>query len=171
MTQNPESTQFGEKTVTPEEKTGLVRGVFDSVADQYDVMNDFMSGGIHRAWKNRLIRMIRPKAGQSFLDVAGGTGDIAFRIKNAIEKKMTDSARPRACAHDGQEPTSALARGSIVLCDLNWDMLRVGRNRAVDRGWLNDFDWITGNAETLPLQEAQYDVYTISFGLRNVTNR
>lgn len=146
MTQNPESTQFGEKTVTPEEKTGLVRGVFDSVADQYDLMNDLMSAGVHRRWKNYLIRKIRPRAGLNYLDVAGGTGDIAFRIR---EKTGPDA--------------------NITLCDLNWDMLRVGRDRAIDKGWLNDFDWITGNAESLPVPSDSVDVYTIAFGLRNVT--
>jgi len=143
---NPESTQFGTETVTPDEKTAKVRGVFDSVADQYDVMNDLMSGGVHRIWKNHLIRKIRPKAGLSYLDVAGGTGDIAFRIRERI----------------GQS-------AQITLCDLNWDMLRVGRDRAVDKGWINEFDWVTGNAESLPMEDNSVDVYTISFGLRNVT--
>ncbi len=152
MTQNPESVQFGTKAVTPDEKTSLVRGVFDSVADQYDVMNDLMSGGIHRAWKNHLIRRIRPKHDQSFIDVAGGTGDIAFRIKSALERKSSANLTP-----------------DITLCDLNYDMLRVGRDRAVDKGWLDDFNWITGNAEDLPVPDESYDVYTISFGLRNVT--
>jgi demethylmenaquinone methyltransferase/2-methoxy-6-polyprenyl-1,4-benzoquinol methylase len=172
MTLNPESTQFGEEAVTPEEKTAKVRGVFDSVADQYDIMNDLMSGGIHRHWKNHLIRRIRPKAGLSYLDVAGGTGDIAFRIKESLEaqarKRATpdnniispDADRPRACAHGDTK---------ITLCDLNWDMLRVGRDRAVDKGWLDDFDWVTGNAECLPLPSNSIDVYTIAFGLRNVT--
>lgn len=146
LEKNPESTQFGEEAVTPDEKTAKVRGVFDSVADQYDVMNDLMSGGIHRLWKNHLIRRIRPKRGLSYLDVAGGTGDIAFRIREKIGQKA-----------------------DITLCDLNWDMLRVGRDRAVDKGWLNDFEWITGNAEALPLPANSVDVYTIAFGLRNVT--
>lgn len=166
--QNPESTQFGEKNVTPEQKTAAVRGVFDSVADNYDIMNDLMSGGIHRLWKDHLIRRIRPKAGLSYLDVAGGTGDIAFRIKKKIESqasklatldKKDEALRPRACAHDG----------SITLCDLNWDMLRVGRDRAIDKGWLDEFGWITGNAEYLPVPSNSVDVYTIAFGLRNVT--
>lgn len=144
--QNPESTQFGDETVTPAEKTDRVIGVFDSVADNYDLMNDLMSGGVHRLWKNHLIRKIRPRAGLDYLDVAGGTGDIAFRIR----KKAGPKAR-------------------ITLCDLNTDMLAVGRNRAIDQGWLNDFDWVTGNAEDLPLPDNSFDVYTISFGLRNVT--
>lgn len=155
---NPESTQFGEKNVTPEQKTAAVRGVFDSVADNYDIMNDLMSGGIHRLWKDHLIRRIRPKAGLSYLDVAGGTGDIAFRIKQAIEKREVLPLRPPACGH-----------GDIILCDLNWDMLRVGRDRAIDKGWLADFDWVTGNAECLPVPSNSVDVYTIAFGLRNVT--
>lgn len=158
--QNPESTQFGNESVTPEEKTAKVRGVFDSVADQYDVMNDLMSGGVHRLWKNHLIRKIRPKAGLSYLDVAGGTGDIAFRIKNSLEAQARRRTTPESGGHDETQ---------ITLCDLNWDMLRVGRDRAVDKGWLNEFDWVTGNAEALPMEDESVDVYTISFGLRNVT--
>ncbi|MEM6812175.1 MAG: bifunctional demethylmenaquinone methyltransferase/2-methoxy-6-polyprenyl-1,4-benzoquinol methylase UbiE [Pseudomonadota bacterium] len=143
---NPESTQFGERNVSADEKTALVRGVFDSVADNYDLMNDLMSGGIHRIWKNHFIRKIKPKPGLAYLDVAGGTGDIAFRIKEKIGQNQ-----------------------NITLCDLNWDMLRVGRDRAVDKGWINDFEWVTGNAESLPLPSNSFDIYTISFGLRNVT--
>lgn len=146
MSKNPENTQFGEKTVTPDEKTGLVRGVFDSVADNYDIMNDLMSGGVHHLWKDRLITMIRPQDGEKFLDVAGGTGDIAFRIK----KKTPDS--------------------NITICDLNQHMLSVGRDRAIDKGWMNDFTWATGNADSLPFPDASFDVYTIAFGLRNVTH-
>lgn len=153
---NPESTQFGARPVEAEEKTRLVRDVFDSVADQYDVMNDLMSGGVHRLWKNHLIRKIRPKAGLHYLDVAGGTGDIAFRIKEALDRGTAIHA-----------PTHQ--SGSITLCDLNWDMLRVGRDRALNKGWVNDFEWVTGNAEALPLPTNSVDVYTISFGLRNVT--
>lgn len=143
--QNPESTQFGEKEVTPDEKTGLVRGVFDSVADNYDIMNDFMSGGLHRVWKDSFVRRIRPKSNMTFLDVAGGTGDIAFRIK----KKAPGA--------------------DITVFDLNPNMLDVGRDRAVDKGWLNQFDWVTGNAAALPFEDNSFDVYTIAFGLRNVT--
>lgn len=181
MNLNPESTQFGEEAVTPEEKTAKVRGVFDSVADQYDVMNDLMSGGVHRLWKNHLIRRIRPKAGLSYLDVAGGTGDIAFRIKEAIEKKQRISPSLREGLGEGLKPDPKadiqhphlnpppIGRGKIVLCDLNWDMLRVGRDRAVDKGYLDDFEWVTGNAEALPIPSNSVDVYTIAFGLRNVT--
>lgn len=144
---NPEKEWFGEKPVSPDEKTGLVRGVFDSVASRYDIMNDLMSGGLHRLWKDRLIRQIRPRPGLKYLDVAGGTGDIAFRIR----KKAG--------------PTAA-----ITVFDLNANMLDVGRDRATDRGWVNDFEWITGNAEKLPFPDSSFDVYTIAFGLRNVTH-
>ncbi len=150
--ENPEKSWFGEKPVTPEEKTQGVIGVFDSVADQYDLMNDFMSLGIHRLWKDQFIRMIRPRATISgrpmdYLDVAGGTGDIAFKIRNKIGEGA-----------------------NITLCDLNDHMLSVGRNRAIDKGWLDDFTWVTGNAEALPLPDNSIDIYTIAFGLRNVTH-
>lgn len=144
--QNPEKEWFGTKHVSPDEKTGLVRGVFDSVADNYDIMNDLMSGGMHRLWKDSFVRMIRPRGKIKCLDVAGGTGDIAFRIK----KKAPGS--------------------DITIFDLNEQMLNVGRDRAIDKGWINDFEWITGNAEALPFSDAHFDVYTISFGLRNVTH-
>lgn len=150
---NKESTQFGEKSVSPEEKTGLVRGVFDSVADNYDLMNDFMSLGIHRPWKDAFVRMIRPKPGLNYLDVAGGTGDIAFRIKDKLS---------------GYEHKNKSSQ--ITLLDLNPNMLSVGRDRAMDKGKGIDFEWICGNAEYLPLEDNSQDVYTIAFGLRNVTH-
>jgi len=150
--QNPERTQFGEKTVTPEEKTSLVHGVFDNVANKYDIMNDLMSGGLHRIWKDRFIREIRPRPGLKYLDVAGGTGDIAFRIKQKLETGNSE------------------LETQITLCDLTHNMLEVGRDRATDKGWLNDFEWVTGNAEDLPFPDNHFDVYTISFGLRNVTH-
>lgn len=146
MKQNPESEWFGERKVGADEKTQLVHGVFDSVAKRYDLMNDLMSGGMHRLWKDRFIRQIRPRNGLKYLDVAGGTGDIAFRIKKAA---------PEA---------------GITLCDLTREMLSVGRDRAIDHGWVDDFEWVTGNAENLPFEDNSFDVYTISFGLRNVTH-
>lgn len=144
--QNPESQWFGTRKVTAKEKTGRVIDVFDSVADSYDLMNDLMSAGVHRLWKDQLIRQIRPRPGLSYLDVAGGTGDIAFRIR-----RKAGPAR-------------------ITLCDLNAEMLRVGRDRAVNHGWVDDFEWVVGNAEALPMDSESVDVYTISFGLRNVTH-
>ena len=145
--QNAEKNWFGEKQVAPDEKTRLVRGVFDSVAPSYDVMNDFMSGGLHRLWKDHLVRKIRPRAGLHYLDVAGGTGDIAFRIRKKAGKDC-----------------------KITLCDINAEMLSVGRDRSIDMGMGDDFDWVTSNAESLPLQDNSVDVYTIAFGLRNVTH-
>ena len=150
--QNPEKSWFGEKQVSPEEKTAKVLGVFDSVAARYDLMNDAMSLGLHRLWKDKFIRMIRPRTRingrpADYLDVAGGTGDIAFRIRKAAGQG----------AH-------------ITLCDINENMLSIGKDRAIDRGWINDFNWITGNAENLPLPDESIDIYTIVFGLRNVTH-
>ncbi len=145
--QNPEKNWFGTEAVTPEQKTRKVIGVFDSVASKYDIMNDLMSGGLHRLWKNHLVRKIRPQKGLHYLDVAGGTGDIAFRIR----QKAGPDCR-------------------ITLCDLNTEMLAVGRDRAMDHGFTDDFEWVTGNAESLPLQDESVDVYTIAFGLRNVTH-
>ncbi len=142
----PESRWFGARAVEPDEKTDLVRGVFSSVATRYDLMNDLMSGGIHRLWKARLIAAIRPRPGERLLDVAGGTGDISMRFLAA--------AGPEADA---------------TICDLSEDMVRVGRDRAIDRGRVGGLDFVVGNAESLPIAEASVDVYTIAFGLRNVT--
>jgi len=144
---NPEREWFGEKHVSPDEKTGLVRGVFDSVSDNYDLMNDLMSGGLHRLWKDSFVRRIRPRSHYSYLDVAGGTGDIAFRLRQKLG-----------------------AGADITVCDLNEHMLSVGRDRAIDKGWINDFNWATGNAESLPFPDQSFDIYTIAFGLRNVTH-
>lgn len=143
---NPESQWFGEKPVDASEKTDLVRGVFDSVAPKYDIMNDLMSAGIHRLWKRRLVSQIRPRADKRYLDVAGGTGDIAFRLREVIGKGA-----------------------DITVCDINTEMLDVGRQRAIDKGWINDFEWVTSDAAELPFEDNSFDVYTISFGLRNVT--
>lgn len=144
---NPESHWFGRKSVSPQEKTQKVLGVFDSVAGRYDLMNDLMSGGIHRLWKDTLIRRIRPTPNLTYLDVAGGTGDIAFRLAKAI-----GTAEP------------------ITVSDINASMLEVGKSRAVDRGWLGGFKWVEANAESLPFEDNSFNVYTISFGLRNVTH-
>ncbi len=145
--ENPESGWFGVRRVKPAEKTGLVLDVFHSVARKYDIMNDLMSGGVHRLWKDRLIRMIRPRPEWRFLDVAGGTGDIAFRLHDAT---------------GGEAP--------ITVCDINSSMLKVGEARALDRGILHNLDWVEGNAEKLPFPDNHFDVYTIAFGLRNVTH-
>jgi demethylmenaquinone methyltransferase/2-methoxy-6-polyprenyl-1,4-benzoquinol methylase len=155
----PEAHWFGDRAIDPETKASLVRGVFDSVASRYDLMNDLMSGGIHRLWKDALIAMIAPRPTMRLLDVAGGTGDIALRFLDQ-------------------------GGGAVTVCDLTESMIRVGRDRAIDRGrlehtenpppWQDQTDkgritWVTGDAERLPIADMSVDVYTIAFGLRNVT--
>lgn len=136
---------FGFRPVEPEHKAPMVRQVFDSVARSYDLMNDLMSGGIHRLWKSNLIDLVAPRPGMVLLDVAGGTGDIAFRFLD------------RAPA------------GHVHVVDINEQMIRVGRDRAIDRGLLAGVDWTVGDAERLPVANRSVDAYTIAFGLRNVT--
>lgn len=137
-------THFGYRTVPEEQKSGLVRDVFDSVAGRYDLMNDLMSGGIHRLWKNAFMDTLRPRADMRLLDVGGGTGDIAFRF---LER-------------GGRE---------AVVCDINAEMLKVGRDRAIDRGLLSGLTWICGDAESLPVPDRSVDAFTIAFCIRNVT--
>ena len=144
---NPEAEWFGFNRVSPEEKTAKVIDVFSSVADKYDLMNDLMSAGLHRLWKDHFVRKMRPRAGEKILDVAGGTGDITFRCAAATQGKA-----------------------ALTVCDLNPDMMRVGRKKAVDTGWLNEIDWVAGNAEALPFAENTFDLACIAFGLRNVTH-
>ncbi|HYM72847.1 MAG TPA: ubiquinone/menaquinone biosynthesis methyltransferase, partial [Stellaceae bacterium] len=142
-------TDFGFRRVPETAKAPLVRAVFDSVASRYDLMNDLMSGGIHRRWKDRLIAWLAPHPGQVLLDVAGGTGDIACR------------ALPRLAPQHG---------GYAVVCDVNEQMLDVGRARAIDEGILSGLEWVCGDAEALPVADNSIDLYTIGFGLRNVTH-
>jgi len=141
-----DTASFGFQTVDRDAKQGLVRGVFNSVADSYDVMNDLMSAGIHRLWKDSLIDSVKPRPGMRLLDVAGGTGDIAFRFLRAA------------------------AGTHVTVCDINGEMLRVGRGRAQNRGLLSRADFVGGNAECLPFEDGQFDAYTIAFGIRNVTH-
>jgi demethylmenaquinone methyltransferase/2-methoxy-6-polyprenyl-1,4-benzoquinol methylase len=137
---------FGYRDVPRGEKEPLVRQVFDSVAPRYDLMNDLMSLGVHRLWKAELVRLVAPRAGQALLDVAGGTGDVAFRLQDRAPK------------------------AKIVVCDINEKMLSAGRDRAIDDGRLHGLDWVVGNAEKLPFASSRFDAYTIAFGLRNVTD-
>lgn len=140
-----ETTHFGFRAVPRAAKAGLVRQVFDSVAGRYDVMNDLMSAGVHRLWKDAMVAWLQPRAGWRVLDLAGGTGDIAFRIK---------AAAPGA---------------RIAVADINEAMLARGRDRALDRG-LPDLDWLVADAERLPVADASLDALTIAFGIRNVTD-
>lgn len=150
------TTHFGYREVAETDKAPLVRRVFDSVARRYDLMNDLMSAGIHRLWKAELIAAIAPRAGELLLDVAGGTGDIATRYLDALA------------------PGAARAAGTpgprAVICDINAEMLSVGRDRAIDSGHLDGLAWVVGDAEHLPVASRGVDVYTIAFGLRNVTH-
>lgn len=139
------TTHFGFRTVREEEKASLVRAVFDGVATRYDLMNDVMSIGIHRFWKDNLIDWLRPRAGMTLLDVGGGTGDIAFRFR-------------------------ARGGGPVMVCDINHEMLSVGRDRAIDRNCLDGVSWVCGDAERVPLPDRSVDAYTIAFCLRNVTH-
>ena len=145
--QPDDQASFGYRDVPASEKAGMVRRVFESVAPRYDLMNDLMSAGVHRLWKNALIDVVNPRRGERFLDVAGGTGDIAFRIA-------------------GKQGEQA----DVTVCDINPAMLAVGRDRALDRGLVKGLTWTTGDAEHLPFPDRSFDGYTIAFGLRNVTD-
>ncbi len=145
---------FGYRRVPSGDKPGLVRGVFDSVAPRYDLMNDLMSGGLHRLWKRELIGALRPRPGAHLLDVAGGTGDIAFAYLERADKKRASGAAP--------------AVATIV--DATERMVSVGRDRALDRGFVKGIDWICGDGEGLPIADGAADTYTCAFGLRNMTD-
>jgi demethylmenaquinone methyltransferase/2-methoxy-6-polyprenyl-1,4-benzoquinol methylase len=138
-----EQVNFGDELVTPEEKTRRVGAVFSSVARRYDLMNDLMSGGMHRLWKHRFVDRVKPRAGEEILDMAGGTGDVAFRMAG---------------------------RGArVTVADINAEMLEVGKERAGRRG-LSGLSWKQENAEALSFSDASFDAYTIVFGIRNVTD-
>ena len=143
--------------VPPEEKRPLVRGIFDKVAPRYDLMNDLMSGGIHRLWKAAMVAWLRPRPGQHLIDVAGGTGDVALR------------AWPRLASELVAEAAGGVG-GNAVVCDPNAHMLEIGRARALDRGIIEGVEWLGAEAERLPFAARSFDLYTIAFGLRNVTH-
>ena len=147
MSAVPQETHFGERRVPLDAKQRLVDEVFHAVADRYDVMNDLMSFGLHRVWKDILVARVRPPRSRPFahLDVAGGTGDVAFRVAAA---------------------GGALTR--VTALDVNPDMLRVGRERALKRREGGRVAFVEGNAENLPLPDDAFDAYTIAFGIRNV---
>lgn len=139
------NTHFGFKDVAWDEKQTLVRGVFERVASRYDLMNDVMSLGMHRVWKDRFVGNVRAHAQSRFLDVAGGTGDIALRLNKRFG-------------------------APVLVCDINAAMLGEGRDRLFDKGQSGALDFVCGNAEALPFNDASMDVYTIAFGIRNVTD-
>jgi demethylmenaquinone methyltransferase/2-methoxy-6-polyprenyl-1,4-benzoquinol methylase len=144
-------TFFGDRIVDAAEKAGLVRDVFDGVAERYDLMNDLMSFGVHRLWRKTMMDWLRPRPGMTLIDVAGGTGDIAFRFLDRVAGKAGGS-------------------GGVTVVDINEAMLDIGRDRAVDRGILQGLDWVCGDAEALPLGAARFDAFTVAFGIRNVTH-
>lgn len=139
------TTHFGYQTVPEAEKAGMVHGVFTRVASKYDIMNDLMSGGVHRLWKDAMMDWLAPRAGQRLLDVAGGTGDVSFRF---LKRAPTAHA---------------------VVCDMTESMLVAGRQRAEADSMASQLDWVVGDAMALPFESNTFDVYTISFGIRNVT--
>lgn len=139
------TTHFGFQTVNEGEKAGMVHGVFSRVASKYDIMNDVMSVGIHRIWKDAMMDWLAPRPGQKLLDVAGGTGDVAFRFLRRA---------PGATA---------------TVCDMTESMLVEGQKRAEAESLAGQLDWVVGDAMALPFADSSFDVYTISFGIRNVT--
>jgi demethylmenaquinone methyltransferase / 2-methoxy-6-polyprenyl-1,4-benzoquinol methylase len=146
-----QETSGGARRGSGGERAALVRAVFDSVAPRYDLMNDLMSGGIHRRWKAEMVAWLKPRPGQRLVDAAGGTGDIALRALPHLAPPAVESV------------------GGVIVCDANERMLAVGRDRAIDRGVLTGIEWICADAERLPLADRSADLYTIAFGLRNVT--
>jgi demethylmenaquinone methyltransferase/2-methoxy-6-polyprenyl-1,4-benzoquinol methylase len=146
--QKEASVSFGFQDVAPDEKPALVREIFSSVARRYDLMNDLMSGGVHRLWKDAFVDWLNPQAGMAVLDVAGGTGDIAFRIAQRLRAKAADA--------------------KITVCDINLAMLEQGvrRPQALDETIV----WVCGDAENLPIADSSQDAYTIAFGIRNTTH-
>jgi len=144
----PEKTHFGFETVATDEKAGRVRGVFDSVAPNYDLMNDLMSGGLHRLWKRYTLKRTGLRPGNCALDLAGGTGDLAAGLSKQV-------------GHTGM----------ICLADINASMLDQGRCRLVDRGIVKTVTFVQANAEALPFKDDSFHCITIGFGLRNVTDK
>ncbi|MEG3088697.1 class I SAM-dependent methyltransferase [Sphingomonas sp. PB4P5] len=143
MTDPAPTVSFGYEDIPAEQKTARVGGVFTSVAAKYDLMNDAMSGGMHRLWKDRFVRRVKPREGEQVLDMAGGTGDIAFRL--------------------------AAAGAAVTVADINPAMLDVGMERAAKRG-IDGLVWTEANAEVLQFPDRFFDAYTIAFGIRNVTD-
>ena len=150
-----EQTHFGYETIDSEEKEGRVGAVFDSVAGKYDLMNDVMSAGIHRAWKNWYVWQTGVKPGEAVLDLAAGTGDITLRLA----KRMR-----------GIE-AGADIEGRLVSSDINAAMLKIGEERLTNKGWLKNLEFVIANAEALPFESNSFDLITMAFGLRNVTHQ
>ena len=145
---NENTTHFGFKRVASNDKVKLVKGVFDSVASKYDIMNDLMSLGIHRIWKRAAVQLSNVRSGDRVLDLAGGTGDLTMLFKKRVDPK-----------------------GQVVLADINSEMLRTGRDRLIDHGLTGNIRYAQVNAECLPFADNSFDCVSIGFGLRNVTDK
>ena len=150
-----EQTHFGYETIDSEEKEGRVGAVFDSVAGKYDLMNDVMSAGIHRAWKNWYVWQTGVKPGEAVLDLAAGTGDITLRLAKRMRSKEA----------------GADIEGRLVSSDINAAMLKIGEERLTNKGWLKNLEFVLANAEALPFADNSFDLITMAFGLRNVTHQ
>lgn len=148
MSETENKTHFGYQTVNKDDKEEMVAGVFHSVAARYDLMNDLMSGGIHRIWKRFTIELSGVRKGNRVLDIAGGTGDLAAKFSRLVGDK-----------------------GEVVLADINDSMLKVGRDKLFNRGQVGNIEYVQANAEALPFPDNYFDCITISFGLRNVTEK
>ncbi|KAK2174989.1 hypothetical protein NP493_755g00001 [Ridgeia piscesae] len=167
-------THFGFQTVSEHEKAEKVYEVFHNVASTYDVMNDAMSGGVHRLWKDYFIERLGPTPGTTLIDVAGGTGDIAFRFLEYVRNQSVERDIQRggtAAKGDGETGESLYQASShVTVCDINQAMLDVGKSKALDRGQTAGMSWVRGNAECLPVGDNLYDAYTVAFGIRNMTH-
>ncbi|XP_019394763.1 PREDICTED: 2-methoxy-6-polyprenyl-1,4-benzoquinol methylase, mitochondrial [Crocodylus porosus] len=174
-------THLGFQTVPEAEKEQRVYQVFESVAKKYDIMNDSMSFGIHRLWKDILLHQMNPYPGTQLLDVAGGTGDIAFRFINYVRSQREYRLRQKLKSHQNlswqeisksyqEEALKPLGGSQVVICDINKEMVKVGKQKAQLLGYTEGLSWVVGNAEELPFDDDKFDIYTIAFGIRNVTH-
>ncbi|XP_044300175.1 2-methoxy-6-polyprenyl-1,4-benzoquinol methylase, mitochondrial isoform X1 [Varanus komodoensis] len=191
-------THFGFQTVSEAEKGAKVYKIFENVAKKYDLMNDSMSLGIHRVWKDILLRQMNPYPGTQLLDAAGGTGDIAFRFIDYVRSRWEYQVRQKLRSHQNlswQEITSlyqeeehgSLGGSHVVVCDINKEMLKIGKQKSQQLGYSDEvpgqssaahplfctapgLSWVLGNAEELPFNDDSFDIYTIAFGIRNVTH-
>lgn len=166
MTQKKDSeasqTDFGFEKISPFEKLKRVQTLFNSISKNYDLMNDLMSGGLHRLWKDCFVKKIAPTPAEIILDLAGGTGDISCRLVSHIYTTLKSNAIPGK---------NLKKTPNVYVCDLSESMVKEGKKKALDKGILHEITWIVGEGERLPFPAQSFDIITISFGLRNVSNR